>query len=455
MAPEPLLSLHQVARLFRSADGSSDVAVLDAIDLDVACGEVVALLGRSGSGKSTLLRLMAGLIAPSEGIIRRSGAPLRGVNPDVAIVFQSFALLPWLTVLENTAVGLEARGLERHERRRRALRALAMVGLEGSAEAYPRELSGGMRQRVGFARAFVMEPSLLLMDEPFSALDILTSENLRRDIDELWAGGHFPARSIMIDTHSIEEAVLLADRVVLLSANPGRIRGEVPIALARPRNDEDPAFRALVDRLVRYMTDPDLPVDPTVPAVPEPAAAASPSLALPRVSLGAVCDLIATVPEAAGIALAELADELVLELDDLLPIIDAGELLQLMAVEGSALQLTREGLALRAAGEEEQQRLLRAALLRHVPLVRQLQEALEASAKREVEEEMVLELLDDAFTGPEAEAILATLVDWTRSCGLLRYQRERRRFLAADRRDAEAGAAAGRTGEANAERGSD
>jgi NitT/TauT family transport system ATP-binding protein len=428
MAPEPLLSLRQVARLFRSADGSSDVAVLDAIDLDLASGEVVALLGRSGSGKSTLLRLMAGLIAPSEGHIRRAGAPLQGVNPDVAIVFQSFALLPWLTVLENTAVGLEARGVEGNERRKRALRALAMVGLEGSAEAYPRELSGGMRQRVGFARAFVMEPSLLLMDEPFSALDILTSENLRRDIDELWAGDRFPARSIVIVTHNIEEAVLLADRVVLLSANPGRIRGEVPIPLPRPRRDDEPAFRALVDRLYRYMTDPDLPVDPTAPAIPEPPLPVFSSLALPPASLDAVCDLITTVPERSGIALAELADELVLELDDLLPIIDAGELLQLMLVEGSALQLTGEGLALREAGEEERQRLLRSALLTHVPLVRQLQEALEASPKGEVEEETVLELLDDAFTGPEAEAILATLVDWTRSCGLVRYSRERKRF---------------------------
>jgi hypothetical protein len=243
-------------------------------------------------------------------------------------VFQSFALLPWLTVLENTA-----------------------VGLEGSAEADPRELSGGRRHRVGFTRAFVMELSLLRMDEPFSALDILTSENVRHDIDELWAGGHFPARSIVIVPHSIEETLLLADRVVL-------------------------------------------------------------------------------------------------ELDDLLPIIDAGELLQLMAVEGSALRLTHNGLKLREAGEEDQQRLLRAALLRHVPLARQLQEALEASPRCEVEEEMVLELLDDAFTGPEAEAILATLVDWTRSSSLLRYQRERPRFLAADRRDAEAEAAGGSEGEA-------
>ena len=191
MGPDPLLRLRHVAKLFSSADGRSRVAVLDEIDLDIAAGEVVALLGRSGSGKSTLLRIMAGLLPPTEGVISRDGRALRGVNRDVAIVFQSFALLPWLTVEENTAIGLEARGLPAAEVRHRALKALAMVGLEGSAEAYPRELSGGMRQRVGFARAFVMEPALLLMDEPFSALDILTAENLRRDIDELWAGAGF------------------------------------------------------------------------------------------------------------------------------------------------------------------------------------------------------------------------------------------------------------------------
>ena len=408
MVSQPLLKVRHVAKLFRSADGSSRVAVLDDIDLDIQPGEVVALLGRSGSGKSTLLRLMAGLIAPSEGLIERDGQPLRGVNRDVAIVFQSFALLPWLTVLDNTAVGLEARGLGEKEVRRRALRALAMVGLEGSAEAYPRELSGGMRQRVGFARAFVMEPALLLMDEPFSALDVLTAENLRRDIDELWAGGTFPAGSIVIVTHSIEEAVLLSDRVVLLSANPGRIRGVVPNPLPRPRDDTAPAFRALVDSLYSYMTDPDKPVGTSPLAVEQ--TTSQDALALPPVSLGAVVDLLTLVPEQEGISVAELADELVLELDDLLPILDAGELLQLMAVDGARLGLSPVGRA----------------------LVRRLQEALDASAKAEVEGDFVLDLLSEQFTQPEAEAMFETLVSWIRACGLFRYSREQDRFRAGD-----------------------
>jgi NitT/TauT family transport system ATP-binding protein len=427
---QPLLKVRHVAKLFRSADGSSRVAVLDDIDLDIQAGEVVALLGRSGSGKSTLLRLMAGLIAPSEGLIERDGQPLRGVNRDVAIVFQSFALLPWLTVLQNTGVGLEARGLGEKEVRRRALRALAMVGLEGSAEAYPRELSGGMRQRVGFARAFVMEPALLLMDEPFSALDVLTAENLRRDIDELWAGGTFPAGSIVIVTHSIEEAVLLSDRVVLLSANPGRIRGVVPNPLPRPRDDTAPDFRALVDTLYSYMTDPDKPVGTSPLAVEQ--TTSQDALALPPVSLGAVVDLLTLVPEQEGISVAELADELVLELDDLLPILDAGELLELMAVDGARLGLSPVGRALAEASEEEQQRLLRSQLLLHVPLVRRLQEALEASPKAEVEGDFVLDLLSEQFTQPEAEAMFETLVSWIRACGLFRYSREQDRFRAGD-----------------------
>jgi NitT/TauT family transport system ATP-binding protein len=435
----PLLRLQQVAKLFSSADGHSQVAVLDELNLEIHGGEVVALLGRSGSGKSTVLRLMAGLLAASEGQIEREGQPLRGLNRDVAIVFQSFALLPWLTVLQNTAVGLEARGLPEREVRQRAMKALAMVGLEGSAEAYPRELSGGMRQRVGFARAFVMEPALLLMDEPFSALDVLTAENLRRDIDELWARGNFPARSIVIVTHSIEEAVLLSDRVVLLSANPGRVRGIVPIPLPRPRDDSHPDFRALVNELYGYMTDPERPVGPAAP-VPEPGPVPL-SLALPPASLGRICDLLELVPEQEGISLAELADELVLELDDLLPIIDAGELLALMEVDDAHLRLTAEGRTLLAADEEGQQDLLRRQLLAHVPLAAELQRALEASSRGEVDGDRVLDRLSEEYTRTEAEAMFDTFVSWVRSCGLFRYSREQDRFRSATAEAEEEGGA--------------
>src|SRR5262249_35409120 len=198
--------------------------VLERVSLSVSSGEVVALLGRSGSGKSTLLRILAGLIRPSKGQVWSKGVPLDGPNASVAMVFQSFALLPWLTVQENAELGLYARGVSKEICEKEAAEALSMVGLEGFEGGYPRELSGGRRQRVGFARAFVMKPDVLMMDEPFSALDVLTAENLRGEISDLWERHAFPAKSILLVTHNIEEAVLLADRIVVLGANPGAIR---------------------------------------------------------------------------------------------------------------------------------------------------------------------------------------------------------------------------------------
>src|SRR5580692_3676695 len=254
-----LLIAEQVAKTFPLPAGGEQT-VLEEVTLKISPGEVVALLGRSGSGKSTLLRILAGLIQPSRGRVLRKGAPLEGPNADVAMVFQSFALLPWLTVQENAELGLFARGFSREICEKEATHALSMVGLEGFEGAYPKELSGGMRQRVGFARAFVMKPDVLMMDEPFSALDVLTAENLRGEISDLWEKGTFPAKSILIVTHNIEEAVLLADRIVVLGANPGSIRGEVRVDIARPRDKKGPRFMALVDYIYTVMTNPHAPV---------------------------------------------------------------------------------------------------------------------------------------------------------------------------------------------------
>ncbi|MEN9255085.1 MAG: ABC transporter ATP-binding protein, partial [Gloeomargarita sp. SZTDM-1c_bins_89] len=255
-----LIRVEQVAKSFPLPERKGHFWVLKDINLEIRAGEVVALLGRSGSGKSTLLRIMAGLIPPTEGRVWSNGQILRGPNRQVAMVFQSFALLPWLTVLENVELGLVARGMPREERRQRALKAIDLVGLDGFESAYPRELSGGMKQRVGFARAFALEPQVLFMDEPFSALDVLTAENLRGEIDDLWQAGMFPSKSILIVTHNIEEAVYLADRVILLGANPGRIRGEVVIDLPRPHDTLSPRYKALVDYIYTAMTNPDIEV---------------------------------------------------------------------------------------------------------------------------------------------------------------------------------------------------
>ena len=252
----PLISVRELSKSFSGPDGRP-LRVLDGITLSVGEGEFVALLGRSGSGKSTLLRCIAGLIAPTGGEVLFRGKRLTGTNRDTTMVFQTFALLPWLTVQQNVELGLEARGVAPADRSERALRAIDLVGLDGFESAYPKELSGGMRQRVGFARALVVEPAALLMDEPFSALDVLTSENLRGELLELWEGQRFPTKTMIMVTHNIEEAVLLADRLLVLGSNPGRIRADMHNPLPRPRRRRTPEFEELVDQIYRMTTQRD------------------------------------------------------------------------------------------------------------------------------------------------------------------------------------------------------
>src|SRR6201999_3139045 len=243
-----LLNVEHVRRTFPRS-GGEELLVLDDVNLTLKEGEIVGLLGRSGSGKSTLLRLIAGLSQPQGGSLSYMGAPIQGPVQGVAMVFQSFALFPWLTVLENVQLGLEALNLPPREMRERALAAIDLIGLDGYESAYPRELSGGMRQRVGFARAVVVHPNILLMDEPFSALDVLTAENLRTDLVELWGNGKLPIKGIILVTHNIEEAVLMCDRVLLFSSNPGRVASEIKIDLPQPRERTSTAFEDYVDKI--------------------------------------------------------------------------------------------------------------------------------------------------------------------------------------------------------------
>src|ERR1700741_1885171 len=249
----PLLDIHGLRHTFPKADGG-DLLVLDGIELNITQGQIVGLLGRTGSGKSTLLRLIAGLAQPSDGTVTYLGQPVNGPAPGIAMVFQGFALFPWLTVLENVQLGLEALGLPDAEIRKRALAAIDLIGLDGYESAYPRELSGGMRQRVGFARALGVHPNILLMDEPFSALDVLTAENLRTDLVELWGNGKLPIKGIILVTHNIEEAVLMCARVLLMSSNPGRMGSEIKIDLPQPRERTSTQFEDYVDRIYVEMT---------------------------------------------------------------------------------------------------------------------------------------------------------------------------------------------------------
>src|SRR5258707_6649422 len=247
-----LLEVSNVKRTFPRGSGE-ELLVLDDVNLSLKEGEIVGLLGRSGSGKSTLLRLIAGLSRPQGGSLCYMGAPIEGPVQGVAMVFQSFALFPWMTVLENVQLGLEALNLPAREMRERALAAIDLIGLDGYESAYPRELSGGMRQRVGFARAVVGHPEILLMDEPFSALDVLTAENLRTDLVELWGNGKLPIKGIILVTHNIEEAVLMCDRVLLFSSNPGRVASEIKIDLPQPRDPPSPQFEGYVDKIYLEM----------------------------------------------------------------------------------------------------------------------------------------------------------------------------------------------------------
>jgi NitT/TauT family transport system ATP-binding protein len=426
-----LITVDQVSKSFPLPDSKAEFTVLSAVSLNVRSGEVVALLGRSGSGKSTLLRIMAGLIPPSQGRVLSNGKPLRGANDDVAMVFQSFALLPWLTVQENVELGLEARGIHREERRHRALKAIDLVGLDGFESAYPKELSGGMKQRVGFARAFVLEPQVLFMDEPFSALDVLTSENLRGEIDDLWNAHSFPSKSILIVTHNIEEAVFLADRVVILGANPGRIRGEVIIDLPRPHDRTHAHFKSLVDYIYTVMTNPEIEVTGEItfasPAVPSVSPYAIP---LPHVRVGGISGLLELIedrPEGTD-DIPQLAERLQLAVDDLLPILDASIMLKFAKVAQGDVQLTQMGKDFATTTILRSKELFQQQVLQNVPVIRSMVQTLRGKQSGSMRADFFLDLWNEYFPHVEAERQFATAVDWGRYAELFEYDASEERL---------------------------
>ena len=420
MSHDMLLSAQNVSKLFDLPEGNGTFTVLDSISLGVREGEIVALLGRSGSGKSTLLRILAGLIMPTQGEVMSSGRPVTGANPDVAMVFQSFALLPWLSVQQNVELGLEALGVQRQERRERALKAIDMVGLDGFESAYPKELSGGMRQRVGFARAFVKQPKLLFMDEPFSALDVLTAENLRGEIGDLWEKGNFPARSILIVTHNIEEAVLLADRVIILGANPGHVRGEVVVDVPRPRTRNAPRFKELVDRIYIVMTNPERAMDEVMTAA-QGQGRKPPFQPLPHSTAGGVSGLLELLNERSDLRdLPEISSSLQLPTDDLLPIVDAAEMLGFAEVRQGDIALTEPGRAFSIADTLSSKEIFRKQVLNKVEAVVAVHTMLKAKPSGVMRSGIILDILDEYYPADEAQRQFEIIVDWGRSRGAFR-----------------------------------
>ena len=423
----PLLEVHNCRQAYHK-DSSADLVVLDDVELTLQEGEIVGLLGRSGSGKSTLLRIVAGLLQPTSGEVLWRGQPLHGPAAGVAMVFQSFALFPWLTVEENVELGLEALGIGGKERADRAEAAIDLIGLGGFESAYPKELSGGMRQRVGLERALVVQPELLLMDEPFSALDVLTAETLRTDLIDLWSEKKLPIKSILMVTHNIEEAVLMCDRILVFSSNPGRVASEIQVNFPHPRDRHDPAFRQMVDDIYALMTRRT----PTPPAaIASPAAAAGFATPLHPVNTNLLAGLLETIvaaPYAGKADLPALADDLQMELDELFPLGEVLHLLQFAVLEEGDIRLLDTGRAFVDADTDTRKHQFAAALRAHVPLIAAIRRTLDERWNHRAPALRFRDELEDHMSPDYADETLRAVISWGRYAELFSYDEESDQF---------------------------
>jgi len=405
-AAGPLVEISHVRHVY------DDHIVLEDVDLQLRSNEIVALLGRSGCGKSTLLRIIAGLMQPTAGAVKIGGAAVEGAASEVAMVFQSFALFPWLTVQENVEIGLEAQRVDPVARHKRALAAIDLIGLDGYEIAYPKELSGGMRQRVGLARALVVHPQVLLMDEPFSALDVLTAETLRTDLLDLWVEGRMPISSILMVTHNIEEAVLMSDRILIFSSNPGRITGEIKVDLPQPRNRFDPRFRELVDAIYGRMTS-----GPASKAAREGFPGTGISMVLPRVSsnvLAGLMEAVAAEPYNGRADLPPLAASLQMEIDELFPAAETLQLFRFAEVAEGDIRLTEAGKRFVRGEPDERKKLFRQQLLSYVPLAGHIKHVLDERASHRAPASRFRDELEDHMTDEAAEQTLRAVIAWAR-----------------------------------------
>ena len=448
---EAIVEVVGIEKSYPQPDGTQ-IQVVGTTNLVIEPGKIVALLGPSGCGKSTLLRMLTGLTQPTSGTLFWHGKPLDGQMPNVAIVFQSFALFPWLTVLENVEAPLEARGVPAVERHKRALRTLDTVGLDGFETAYPKELSGGMKQRVGFARALVVEPEVLFMDEPFSALDVLTAENLRGELLELWLSKKMPTSAIFIVTHNIEEAVMLADRVMVLGRNPARVRSDFNVRLKHPRDRKSPRFVELVDYIYKVMTEPD--VEHTLRDAEETAEIILPPggltggltkealqkqearvrtaryQMLPHARVGGMAGLLELLHDRGGREdLFRLAEDLVMDVEDLLPILEACALLGFAWLREGDVQISPPGVAFAEADIQERKIQFRQACLDHVTILKQIDSILKRKSDHAIADEFFHDILDEHFAEDEVQRQFETAVNWGRYAEIFDYDREHGRLV--------------------------
>lgn len=416
-AVSSLIEVVNVQKSFKMSE-RQDLLVLEDVNFRMNEGEIVAILGKSGSGKSTLLRIIAGLVSPTEGTVFYRGQPVYGPVRGISMVFQNFALLPWLSVLQNVELGLEALGIDRDERRERALKAIDTIGLDGFETAFPKELSGGMRQRVGFARALVVNPDVLMMDEPFSALDVLTADNLKSDLMDLWETKKTGIHGILFVTHNIEEAALLADRIIIFNSNPGSIRGELKVSLQHPRSDLDPRFRNQVDRVYTMMTtqtqaeqsEGHIPLDI--------------GYRLPDASVAEITGLLETLnmPENNGkMDLPVVAETLMLDIDELFPLTELLEILNLAKVSKGDITITEAGKAFVEADILERKKIFLHHLKKYVPIARYIYDQLTRHPRHRALEENFLSLLEDYLTEKEAARVLRNVIEWGRYAELFAY----------------------------------
>ncbi|EKD77283.1 MAG: hypothetical protein ACD_42C00397G0001 [uncultured bacterium] len=416
-----IMSVRNVKKAFKKK-GTGELLVLDHVDFDVKENEIIAILGKSGSGKSTLLRILAGLAHATSGAVSFRDQPIYEPVDGLTMVFQHFALLPWLTVLENVELGLEAKGVSKSERRERALKAIDIVGLDGFESAYPKELSGGMSQRVGFARALVVDPEVLLMDEPFSALDVLTADNLRNDLIDIWQSRKTNIKSVILVTHNIEEAANMADRIFVFANNPGYIRQVLTVDLPHPRNDQDPQFREIVDEIYTLMTTP---IGVHIPEKAAKFKTIDISYRLPHVGVSVLTGFIEALaaPEYMNkkVELPKLAEALHFEIDDLFPITEALEILRFASVSEGEIELTQSGKIFAEADILARKKIFAEHLMQYVPIVKHIREILDLEMDHEALETVFIKALEKTLSKEAAETVLTVVIDWGRYAEIFAY----------------------------------